>query len=291
MSITFTRPARERGQIRATGRLAPLHRTARAGALIAGLLLGGHTFAQTATPAGMLAPGQFKVGMEITYPPFESYDGDQVVGSDPEFARALGKQLGASTSFVDTRLSGLILGLNARHYDAVISGVYVTPERTAQAQAIPYAQTGAAIMVPAAGKLRPTKPEDLCGLHVGLEQGTTWVNQLQTLSKTYCEPNGKGEITVSEYPSAPEVMQALLSNNVQAQMEIAGAAQALSAKSSGRVIVSSRDLIYPQTLGIYVRKDNKALYDALTKAFDQLKKNGEYGAMLKKYNLAPVASS
>ena len=40
-----------------------------------------------------------------------------------------------------------------------------------------------------------------------------------------------------------------------------------------------------------MRKDNKALYDALTKAFDQLKKNGEYGAMLKKYNLAPVASS
>ena len=78
-----------------------------------------------------------------------------------------------------------------------------------------------------------------------------------------------------------------------AQMEIAGAAHALAAKSSGRVVVvQSPQLIYPQTLGIYVRKDDTALYDTLTKAFDALKKNGEYEAMLKKYNLSmPPAKS
>ena len=250
-------------------------------------------FAQTPANAVTLAPGQFKVGMEITYPPFESYDGDKVVGSDPDFSRALAKQFGASASFVDTRFSGLILGLNARHYDAVISGMYVTPERVAQAQAIPYAQTSAAIMVAASSAVKPKTPEELCGLHVGLEQGTTWVAKLQALSKDYCKANGKGEITVSEYPSAPEVLQALLSNNVQAQMEIAGAAHALAAKSSGRVVVvQSPDLIYPQTLGIYVRKDDAALYDTLTKAFDALKKNGEYETLLKKYNLSlPPAKS
>ena len=60
-------------------------------------------FAQTPANAVTLAPGQFKVGMEITYPPFESYEGDKVVGSDPDFSRALAKQFGASASFVDTR--------------------------------------------------------------------------------------------------------------------------------------------------------------------------------------------
>ncbi|MEX3958577.1 ABC transporter substrate-binding protein [Trinickia sp. EG282A] len=247
-------------------------------------LTGASAFAQTASAT--LEPGQLKVGMEITYPPFESYEGDKVVGSDPDLARAIAKQLSTAPSFVDTRFSGLILGLNARHYDLVISGMYVTPERAAQAQAIPYAQTGAAIMVPASGSLRPKTPEDLCGLHVGLEQGTTWVAQLQALSKNYCKPNGKGEITVSEYPSAPEVLQALLSNNVQAQMEIAGAAHALAQKSGGRVIVASTALIYPQTLGIYIRKDNKALYDLVKNALDQLKTSGEYDAILKKYSLA-----
>lgn len=247
-------------------------------------LIGATAFGQATSAT--LEPGQLKVGMEITYPPFESYDGDKVVGSDPDLARAIAKQLGATASFVDTRFSGLILGLNASHYDVIISGMYVTPERVAQAQAIPYAQTGAAIMVRASGTLRPKTPEDLCGLHVGLEQGTTWVAQLQGLSKSYCKPNGKGEITVSEYPSAPEVLQALLSNNIQAQMEIAGAAHALAQKSGGRVIVASTTLIYPQTLGIYIRKDNKALYDLVKSALDKMKASGEYDAILKKYSLA-----
>lgn len=247
--------------------------------------------AQTAGNGVTLDPSQFKVGMEITYPPFESYDQDKVVGSDADLSRALAAQIGANASFVDTRFSSLMPGLNARHYDAIISGMYVTPERAAQAQVIPYAQTGAAIMVPATSSIKPKSEEDLCGLHVGLEQGTTWVAKLQTLSKDYCTANGKGAITVSEYPSAPEVLQALLSNNVQAQMEISGAAGALAAKSGGRVVVTSTKLIYPQTLGIYIRKDNTALFDVVSKALDRLKKNGEYDAMLKRYNLAAPAAS
>lgn len=62
-------------------------------------------------------------------------------------------------------------------------------------------------------------------MKVGLQQGTTWVKALNDLSADYCLPNGKESITVQEFPSAPEVSQALLSRNVQAQLEIAGAAK------------------------------------------------------------------
>ena len=65
-------------------------------AVFAGAFAMTGAFAQTPANAVTLAPGQFKVGMEITYPPFESYDGDKVVGSDPDFSRALAKQFGAS---------------------------------------------------------------------------------------------------------------------------------------------------------------------------------------------------
>ena len=258
-------------------------------AIAVGALAQISAFAQTT--ALTQTPGQFKVGMEISYPPFESFQGDQVIGSDPELARLLAKRLGANASFVDTRFTGLILGLNAGHYDAVISGMYVTPERVAQARVIPYAQTGAAILVLASGELKPQVPEALCGLHVGVEQGASWAPTLHTVSQNYCKAHGKGEINVSEFPSAPEALQALLSHNIEAQMEIAGAAHALADKSSGRVVVTSTQLIYPQTLGIYVKKDNTTLFDALSKALDQLQSTGEYGVILKKYNLLPPAKS
>ncbi|GBL55347.1 polar amino acid transport system substrate-binding protein [Pseudomonas citronellolis] len=257
-----------------------------AGALGAALLgtVHGACAAVTATP------GQLKIGMEITYPPFESYDGDKVVGSDPELAAALARHMDLEPSYLNTKFSGLILGLNAGHFDAVISGMYITPERTAQAMAIPYAQTGAAIMVPAGSELKPEKPEDLCGLKVGLEQGTTWVAKFAELSKSYCEPNGKGAITVSEYPSAPEVTQALLSRHVQAQVEISGAAHMIAERSKGRVVVTSKELIYKQTLGMYVKKGNQALYDALKVAFQKTRDSGEFAAILQKYALEEAAA-
>ncbi len=153
----------------------------------------------------MAATDTFKVGMEITYPPFESYDKDKnVVGSDPELATALAKHMNAKVEFVDTKFPSLILGLNSAKYDAVISGMYITPERQTQAQTIAYANTGASVMVPQGSEINAKKPEDLCGLKLGLEQGTTWVKEFRKLSDEYCVPNNKGAITVSEYPSAPK---------------------------------------------------------------------------------------
>jgi len=244
----------------------------------------GASLAHAAAPT--VTPGQFKVGIEITYPPFESYDKDKnIVGSDPELSRLLARHMGLEANFTDTKFSSLILSLNAGHYDAIISGMYVTPERQAQAQAIPYAKTGAAIMVLKDSPVKPKVPEDLCGLKVGLEKGTTWVAQFNKLSTDYCLPNNKGAIVVSEFPSAPEVTQALLSGNVQAQVEIDGAAGLIAERTKGRVVVSTEHSIYQQTLGIYVKKGNDELYQALLKAFDETKSSGEYAALLKKYNL------
>jgi len=250
--------------------------------LLAVALLG----AAGAHAATTVTPGVLKVGMEITYPPFESYDEHKnVVGSDPELAHLLAKHLDLKADFVDTKFSNLILSLNAGHYDAIISGMYITPQRQTQAQTIPYAKTGAAIMVLKDSPLKPKVPEDLCGLKVGLEKGTTWVTQFNTLSTDYCTPNNKGAIMVSEFPSAPEVTQALLSGNVQAQVEIDGAAGMIAERTKGRVVVSTEHSLYPQTLGIYVKKGNDALYQALLKAFEASKASGEYTALLKKYNL------
>lgn len=240
--------------------------------------------------AATLEPGRLKVGMEISYPPFESWDGDKVVGFDPELATALGKKLGLEARFIDTKFTGLILGLGAGHFDTVISGMYVTPERTAQADAIAYAQTGAKILVQKTSAAQPRTERDLCGLAVGLQQGTVWVAALKKLSTEYCVPQGKKAISVHEFPSAPEVSQALLSGNVQAQLEIAGAAKMFAERTRGRLVVSSPDLVYPQTLGIYVKRGNTALLADLRRGLAALRASGEYQALLKKYDLAEVAA-
>ncbi len=258
--------------------------------LISGLsMLSVGVMSQSASATDLLmSAGDMKVGMEITYPPFESYEGDKVVGFDPELSTLLAAKIGATPSFIDTKFTGLILGLGANKFDAVISGMYIIPDRVKQADAIPYARTGASIMVVKGSDVQPKTEQELCGLKVGLQQGTTWVKALNELSESYCTPNGKDAIKVMEFPSAPEVSQALMSRNVDAQLEIAGAAKMFVERTKGRIEISSPDLVYPQTLGIYVKKGS-ALKQALETAMAEIKADGSYTALLDKYDLSPVA--
>lgn len=244
--------------------------------------------AQAALAGTTLSNGTLKVGMEISYPPFESYEGDKVVGFDPDISALLAAKMGDKAHFVDAKFTSLILGLGANKFDAVISGMYIIPDRLKKADAIPYARTGAYIMVQKGSDVQPKTEKDLCGVKVGLEQGTTWVKALTELSSSYCVANGKAPITVQEFPSAPEVSQALMSHNVQAQLEIAGAAEMFVERTKGRIQISSPDLVYPQTLGIYVKKGNAALKASLEQAMKDIKADGSYAALIKKYDLIPV---
>ena len=190
--------------------------------------------------------------------------------------------------FVDTRFPNLILGLNANRFDTIISGMYITDERTKQAEAIPYAQVGAAIMVRSDNSAKPQQPEDLCGMKVGLQQGTNWINQLKAVSADYCAKQNKGEIAISEFPTTAEASQALMSGNIQAHLEISAAAQMIIDKARGRIVISSQKSLYPQTLGIYIKKGNTELAEKMRSAVDAWKKSSEYGEILKKYNLEPA---
>ncbi|WP_130802056.1 ABC transporter substrate-binding protein [Acinetobacter ihumii] len=245
-------------------------------------------FSSVTHAAPLLTNGVFKVGLEATYPPFESYDSKKnIVGLDPDFAALIAKDLNAKPQLIDTKFTSLILGLGKK-YDAVISGLYVTPERLKQADAIPYAMTGASIIALKNSSTLPKTENDLCGVKVGLQQGTAWVSSLKKLSESYCVKNGKAAIQVMEFPTASEVSQALMSKNVNAQLEIAPAAKILVEKSRGRLVISSSRLVYPLPLGIYVTQGNTALVTAIKASLAKAKANGQYDVLIKKYNLEPI---
>lgn len=72
------------------------------------------------------------------------------------------------------------------------------------------------------------------------------------------------------------------------QLEIAPAAQIIVDKSRGRLAISSTRLVYPLPLGIYVAKGNTELAEAIKATLAALKANGQYAALIKKYNLESI---
>ncbi|MDC9606349.1 amino acid ABC transporter substrate-binding protein [Xenorhabdus griffiniae] len=86
------------------------------------------------------ASGIFKIGTEGTYPPFTYHDAsNKLIGFDVDIAREIARRLNVKPEFMEVKWDGLIAGLDAKRFDAVINQVGVTPERAAQYSfSIPY---------------------------------------------------------------------------------------------------------------------------------------------------------
>lgn len=80
--------------------------------------------------ADIKAAGVFKIGTEGTYAPFTFHNAEgQLVGFDVEIGQALAEKLGVKAEFLEGKWDGLIAGLDAKRYDAVINQVGITEAR------------------------------------------------------------------------------------------------------------------------------------------------------------------
>ena len=80
--------------------------------------------------AAIQSAGALKIGTEGTYAPFTFHDTDgKLVGFDVEIGEAIAKKLGVKAEFLEGKWDGLIAGLDANRYDAVINQVGITEAR------------------------------------------------------------------------------------------------------------------------------------------------------------------
>jgi len=116
-----------------------------------------------------------RVGMELSYPPFEMTDPQgRPAGVSVRLAEALGGHLGRPVIIENITFDGLIPALKAGHVDCVISSMTATPERARSiAFSEPYLKTGLALLI--AEKSPVTSADDLeaLGRVVAVKQGTT----------------------------------------------------------------------------------------------------------------------
>jgi arginine/ornithine transport system substrate-binding protein len=223
-----------------------------------------------------------RIGVDPTYKPFtyKTPDG-QVAGFDADIARALCAQMKAQCSFVDSNWDGIIPGLNARKFDAIISSMSITEDRKkAVLFTDKYYSTPTRIVAPI-GSISGT-PESLKGKRVGALRAS--------IQEAYAKAvlAGAGAEVVS-YDTQEQVfldlkshrLDAMVSDQVQAEE---GFIKTPDGAGFGLVGPELNDPKYFGTgVGIAVRKSDTDLRDQFNAALKAIRADGTYKKINDKY--------
>ncbi|MHB8468361.1 MAG: transporter substrate-binding domain-containing protein [Gaiellaceae bacterium] len=221
--------------------------------------------------------GGFSYCDDPTFPPMESTTtAGKPVGFDIDFAAALAKQLGGSARFVHTAFTGLLPALGAKKCDVIISGIFVTPDRTKQFPAVVYMQTHRALVVAGGNPKHITSVASLKGKKVAVQTGTKYEQFLKSKQKSV-------GFSLSTYPGDTDAIGQILIGRADAVLtqDTEGAYQIKA--HPGKVAIG---YLFPQSdrFGIYYRKGD-AIGAKLAAAIKTLKANGTLAKLAAKYQI------
>ncbi|MEU3984986.1 ABC transporter substrate-binding protein [Streptomyces sp. NPDC026672] len=248
-------------------------------------------------PADIRKAGVIKVGSDIAYPPVEYMEGGKAVGIDPDVAAALGKQLGVTFTFQNGKFDQLIVGLQSKRFNVIMSAMNDTKDRQNGIDSdtgkkvgdgidfVDYFTAGTSILVQKGNPKGIKSLDDLCGTVVALQRGTTSEGIAKEQNKK-CTADGKKAISLQTFDTDPEALLRLKQGASVADLNDFPVA-AYNAKTSGggKDFEVVGDQIEAGPYGIGVSKENAQLRDALQAAMDAIIKNGEYQKILEKWNV------
>jgi polar amino acid transport system substrate-binding protein len=255
--------------------------------LIVGALVAGWAGAALTAPAVKAQEEPLVFCSDIAYPPMEFFEGSDPVGADIDIGRAIAENLGREAEFSNIGFDGIIAAILGNQCDAIISSMNITPERSEQVDFVPYLEMGQSLVVPTGNPLGITSLESLCGIAVGAQVGTTFLEALEAASAA-CEEAGEEPINITGFPSDTDGILALQADRVDAHMTDSPVAAYYIAQAEGALEIGG-EVIDPILVGIAFNKENTELRDQVQTAVDELYADGTMTAILEEWQLQDFA--
>lgn len=219
-------------------------------------------------------PPVIRVGSETTFPPFEFVQDDKYIGFDIDLAEAVIKQMGSKMEFKSMGFDALIPAVQSGQIDMIAAGMDATPERAEHvAFSDVYFDQNGFVIVTRKDNNSIKDWKDLEGKNVGAQVGTTsvelaqeakaaTVKQIDSNSQAFMELQaGTLDAVVLDQP----VTMYYLNQGADKDLQIVGSPKKAPGMSLG------------------LNKDNKEMVEAVNKALKEIKENGTYDKIYKKW--------
>jgi ABC-type amino acid transport substrate-binding protein len=222
------------------------------------------------------AGGVLRVGMDASFPPFESVTADgTLAGFDVDLARELGQRLGVEAQFVaNLPYDGLYDALAVDRVDVVISALVVNPARMADfAYSIPYFDAGQVLVVHEGSNVETM--DDLEAHTLAVEFGTQGDMEARKRAR-------KAEgLTVVPYQTAAEALAAVTAGEADAALVDHVSALAASGAGSGLAIVG--EPVVEEPYAVAVSHESRHLLRAIDRALAEMRADGTLDALTVKW--------
>lgn len=216
-----------------------------------------------------------KIAMTGAYPPFNFIsEENKVVGFDPAIGKEIAKRMGVEAVVVTTAWDGIIAGLLANKYDAIVGSMSITDKRKKVVDFVgPYYRMNRAIFVKEGSSA--TSIADLMDGKIGATLGEThekWARE-------------KGGWKVKTYKGLPELLLEVDAGRVDAiigdDIPILLAIQKQDDLALRQIKISGESVA--DSAGIAIRQGNPKLLAAMQDALDAMMADGTYTQIAEKW--------
>lgn len=220
--------------------------------------------------------GKLTMATNASFPPYEYYDGDNIVGIDAEIAGLIADKLGLELEIADVEFGSIIPGVQKGKYDMGMAGMTVTDERKEKVNfSDSYAKGVQVVIVKADSAI--TSIDDLEGKKIGVQEATTGDIYASDTPKN----GGFGEENVTKYANGNLAVEGLKAGKVDCVIIDNEPAKAYVKAYEGLKIL---DTSYTdEDYAIAFNKDNTELQKKVNDALKELIADGSVAKIVNKY--------
>lgn len=227
--------------------------------------------------AGMLAGCGGKdddvltMATNATFPPYEFYENEKIVGIDAEIAEAIAGKIGMTLEIVDTEFGSIVAGVQTGKYDMGMAGMTVTDERKQSVDFTTSYATGIQSIVVKEGS--PIQSlDDLADKKIGVQQDTT--------GHIYAADEF-GDEMVLPFNKGTDAIAALVSDKVDCVIIDNQPAISFVEANEGLVILDTN--YATEDYAIAISKENPELLEKVNTALEELIADGTVETIINKY--------
>lgn len=217
------------------------------------------------------------MGTNATFPPYEFYENEKIVGIDADIAAAIAEKLGMELKIEDMEFGSLIGAVQTGKIDMCLAGMTVTDERKESVNFSDSYATGVQVIIVKEGSEVKTFDDLVGGKKVGVQESTTG----DIYASDTVENGGLGNEFVERYNKGTEAVQALLQDKIDAVIIDSEPAKSFVEANEGLKILDSEYVT--EDYAIAIAKENTELLDKVNKALAELKADGTLDSIIGKY--------